>query len=330
MKRSRIREMSMEVTVGFFMFMILLALGLFTIILSRENFLQESYPIHVRFQNVMGLREGDNVFVRGVSVGKIKSLQVKEDGVYLTANLDIPVTIHKDYKVEILPTSMLGGRHLNIDEGSDDQPLVDLEKVLRGTPPIDLIDEASRTITMVKEALDEGGVLENLEATMQQLRDVSTRLSSGEGTMGKLLTDDQLYYDLQEISSNLAQLSRKLNQGEGTLSKLLTDDAMYNDLSEVSANLKTISARLAEGKGTLGRLMAEDDQMYEDLSAAAASLRQVGEKISEGQGTVGKLVQDDELYEEMKLLLNELRATVDDLRETSPITTFTTVFFGAF
>ena len=41
-------------------------------------------------------------------------------------------------------------------------------------------------------------------------------------------------------------------------------------------------------------------------------------------------MKDDELYEEAKLLLQEIRATVDDFRETTPITTFTSVFFGAF
>jgi hypothetical protein len=34
MKRSRMQQMSMEVVVGFFMMMLLLALGFFTIILS--------------------------------------------------------------------------------------------------------------------------------------------------------------------------------------------------------------------------------------------------------------------------------------------------------
>lgn len=286
----------MEVTVGAFMFMILLALGFFTIILSRENIFQETYPVAVVFDSVMGLREGDNVFVRGVDVGKIKELRVENDGVYLLANLDIPLKVHEDYKVEILPTSVLGGRYLHIDEGSDDAPLLPEGDVLVGLQPIDLIDQASRTITMIKDALDEGGVLDNLKMTMQQFRDVST----------------------------------KLNEGEGTLGKLLTDETVYDDLKEISSNFKEISHRLEAGEGTLGRLLSEDDRLYQDLSETAASLKEITAAISDGEGTLGKLAQDDELYEEAKRLLHEIRATVDDLRETSPITTFTTVFFGAF
>ena len=39
MKRSRMQQTSVEVTVGAFMFLILLALGFFTFVLSRENVL---------------------------------------------------------------------------------------------------------------------------------------------------------------------------------------------------------------------------------------------------------------------------------------------------
>ncbi len=296
MKRSRIREMSMEVTVGAFMFMVLLALGFFTIILSRENIFKKTYHVEVVFDSVMGLREGDNVFVRGVDIGKIKELRVEEQGVYLLANLDIPIEVHEDYRVEILPASVLGGRYLHINEGTDDAPLLPEGTVLLGTQPIDLIDEASRTITLVKEALDEGGVLENLKATMQQFKEVTT----------------------------------KLNKGEGTLGKLLTDETVYNDLSEIATNLREVSDRLAAGEGTLGKLMSSDDQLYQDMSDAAAAIKDLTSAMADGEGTLGKLAKDDTLYEEAKMLLHETRATVDDLRETSPITTFTTIFFGAF
>ena len=66
----------------------------------------------------------------------------------------------------------------------------------------------------------------------------------------------------------------------------------------------------------MGKLLSEDDTLYEDLSDAVASLKKVTDDISKGEGTLGKLVMDDELYQEAKLLLQEIRAAVDDLRET--------------
>lgn len=252
----------MEVTVGAFMFMILLALGFFTIVLSRENIFTRSYHLEVVFENVKGLREGDNVFVRGVDIGKIRSLQIRPDGVHVGVTLEQSVTLHEDYKIEVLPTSVLGGRYLNIYEGSENLPAVPDSARIVGITPVDLIDEATKTAQMIKKALEEGQILDNLQTTMSSVRDITTRLS--------------------------------------------------------------------EGQGTLGKLMSKDDTLYEDLKGAVSSFKQFTDSVEGGKGTIGRLMQDDELYEEARLLLKEIRAAVDDLRETTPITTFTSIFFGAF
>ena len=96
------------------------------------------------------------------------------------------------------------------------------------------------------------------------------------------------------------------------------------------SNLQDVSGRLANGEGTLGKLLSKDDQLYQDLSASMSNLRGITDKIESGDGTLGKLVNDDQIYVEAQKLLGELRAAIDDMRETSPVTTFSTVFFGAF
>jgi phospholipid/cholesterol/gamma-HCH transport system substrate-binding protein len=286
----------MEVTVGAFMFMILLALGFFTIVLSRENLFTPTYHFDVVFNEVKGLREGDNVFLRGVSVGKIKRLEIQPGGVQVRVNLEIPAELHQDYRVEILPSSVLGGRYLNIYEGSEILPLVEKGAVIRGVPPVDLIDEATRTTQLIKKALDEGGIIENLKATMTQLKEITTKLSAGEGTLGKLLVDDSVYTNVEEIVSNL----------------------------------RVVSERLNGGKGTIGKLLSEDDTLYQDLKDTVASLKTVSGAVSGGEGSLGKLVMNDELYQEVRVLLHEIQATVDDYRETVPIVTFTSILLGAF
>ena len=80
----------------------------------------------------------------------------------------------------------------------------------------------------------------------------------------------------------------------------------------------------------MGKLMSKDDQLYQDLSVSMANIRSITDKVGSGEGTLGKLVNDDEIYNEARKLLSELRAAIDDMRETSPVTTFSTIFFGAF
>jgi len=43
-----------------------------------------------------------------------------------------------------------------------------------------------------------------------------------------------------------------------------------------------------------------------------------------------KMVKDEKLYNDIQSIVKEARATIDDFRETAPITTFSSIFFGAF
>ena len=87
---------------------------------------------------------------------------------------------------------------------------------------------------------------------------------------------------------------------------------------------------LQRGEGMLGHLMKDDDQLYTDLSEAVASLKNVAATLEKGEGSLGKLISDDGVYSEIEGMMKEARAALDDMRETSPVVTFTSVFFGAF
>ena len=331
MKRSRINEMSMEVTVGAFMFMVLLALGVFTIILSGGDLIRKNYTLTAHFEDVLGLREGDNAYYRGVKVGKVKELNFIERGVEVILSLSRPIELHEDYDIKVLTSSVLGVRYISIEEGSADRSVVADNTILKGSPPVDFIEEATKTIKSVNEALDQGGIINNLELAMSDMQTITERIRNGEGTVGRLLKEESIYEDLQEITINMRSLSQSLASTNSTLAKLVSgDDKLFQSLQTSANNLALVSQRVADGKGTVGRLLSEDDTLYEDLAKTATSLRSITESINKGEGTFGKLAKDDQLYNEAQLLLNEVRATVDDLRETAPITTFTSVFFGAF
>ncbi len=316
MKRSsKSRELTMEVTVGVFMFAAILSLCFFTILLSRENIFRTTYPLEVVFEEVMGLRDGDNVVVRGVPVGKVKSLKLQRDGVHVTASLKEQLVLKQDYKVEIVTTSVLGGRYMEVSEGSAKAKSIEPGVVIKGVTPRDLMAEATKVVA--------------------NLKDVSDRIASGQGTLGKLINDDTLYADAQEIMNeiksavkdqhilqnldvsvaNLKEISTKINEGQGTLGKLVNDDTLYADAREIMSDIKTV---------------VKEGDLLKNIETSAANLKDISTKINEGQGTLGKLVNDDSLYEETKKIMGDARATLEDLRETAPITAFTSIFFGAF
>lgn len=330
------REMTMELIVGTFAFMILLALGYFTIVLGRARLFEKAYPMTVEFQDVMGLRKDDNVVLRGMTVGKVKSLRLVDGKVQVLALLDSPVSLREDCRITIVTTSILGGRYLEVKEGSTNAPPLAKGAIPQGEKPVDLMAEAAAAVHEIRQSLNEGGILTNLEQSIASIKDISAKISNGEGTIGKLVNDEGLYNDVQGavkeirgVVSNLQSVTERLERGEGTLGKLITDDSVYTNIQAVASNLKDITDKIDRGEGTLGRLINEDS-VYTNIEAAAASLKDITGKIERGDGLLGKIVNDESLYNDVKAAVGEVRKAVDDFRETSPVVSFTTLLFGAF
>jgi phospholipid/cholesterol/gamma-HCH transport system substrate-binding protein len=287
----------MEIIVGMFIVMVFLGLGYFTIILSRETWFGNKQQMEIVFDDVMGLSEGDNVVARGMPVGKVNRLKLVGDNVHVQLTLDYPLNMRRDYRIAIVSTSILGGHDLQIFEGTPGAPELGDIALYHGERPYDLMGDAAKVIDALKKGLVEGGAIDNLKQAAADIQSIIARVNAGQGTLGKLLSPD---------------------------------DTMYNDLAASVASLRAIADRLEKGGGTLGKLMAEDDTVYADLAATMKSVREVSERLAKGEGMLGRLLQDDSLYEEIEGTVREVRASMDDMRESSPVVTFTSILFGVF
>ena len=65
-----------------------------------------------------------------------------------------------------------------------------------------------------------------------------------------------------------------------------------------------------------------------DLEAAASNIRGLTAKLERGEGTLGKLVNEDTVAVEIEAAIKDVRQIIDNMRDTAPITTFTSIFFG--
>lgn len=304
------REVSIEILVGLFIFVVLIALSVFTIVLSREKLWQESHTYEFVFTQVGGLREGDAVYLRGMNVGRVQQTNLDNSRVHVFVSLDVPLALRHGYQVDVVDASMLGGKILKIYEGPETAPLLGENVTVLGNKPVEMMVELGEAVNS----------LQGLIGSMER----------GEGSLGKLMKDEAMYDNLAAISEDLKFIMGRAVNGEGTVGKLLTDDTVYKDAADLMANLKTLSDRMAAGEGTLGKLMAEDVELYANVDATMAAAREIAESINSGEGTLGRLVRDAKLYDEASLLVEDVRAAVDDLREASPITSFGSVMFGAF
>lgn len=325
-------DLRKEVTVGVFAFAVIIGLFVFSIFVTGGSFWRKGQTIEVIFTDVMGLRKGDNVVTRGMTVGEVKALSIdKTTGkVRVSCFLGTPVDLRADCSAAVVPTSILGGRQLDLLPGSMNAAAWAGGEPIPGKAPHDIMAEVGDVVREIRETIKKGA-LDDLGATIKSAKEIADKINKGEGTLGLLVNDKTMYKDITSVAADLKVITAQIREGKGSLAKLLNDDTVYNDLKVTMANAKDVSQRLADGKGTLGRLMSADDAVYNDLKVSMANMKEISQRLADGKGSLGKLLSADEsIYNDAKGVLKDFRGAIDDYRESSPILTFTTIMFGAF
>ena len=133
--------LSVETKVGLFFLIGLAILGVITFRVANigEYFKPKVY-YKVFFPSASGLNPDDPVAVAGLKVGKIKSLELKENGVLMTLAIDPKIRIRKDAVATIAWGGLLGNRYINISLGKPDQPWLEPGSEIPGGLTIELTD----------------------------------------------------------------------------------------------------------------------------------------------------------------------------------------------
>ncbi len=338
-----------EIKVGLFVFITLLALGYLSLQLGEETFFkQKGYSLKAVFDNVSGLVSGARVEMAGVEIGRVSNISLVDGKALVEMRIREGIKITKDAQAAIRTKGVLGDRYVEIKQGKAKAYLSPGEIIAKTVTPVDIdqllaeIGPAFSDIREITSGIKEVLLSEEVRANFKQMsidvreaaksfRKINEMLANGEGTLGKLIADDKLYYKLESIADNLNQVAEKINHGNGTLAKLVNQDDLYvqleqtiADLNQTTQTLKNLVQKAEAGQGTLGKLLT-DDELYNQLNEAVKSLNLVAQKLSSGKGTLGKLLTDDSLYLDLKKTIRNVNQAAVGLQEQMPITILGTV-----
>jgi phospholipid/cholesterol/gamma-HCH transport system substrate-binding protein len=312
---------------------IVIAAVLIFTLTGTKGFLWQRYTLRTRFPNVAGLAKGSPVRVAGVEVGSVTGIA------FSGAEVDVTFEVRHDMQPRITDRSvaMLGSVSL-LGEGA-----VDISPATTGTPIPEFgyvpAGRAKGSLTDVSEQATEGieevtklvqdmrhgkgtvGKLmtdERLYAEMQELvaaaGDVTRAIRAGRGTLGKLLNDPKTANALEASVTHFEQLTRRIEAGEGSFGRLLKDDAFAESLTDTTTNLKDLTVRLNRGEGTAGKLIT-DATLFNRLNSVSDRFDQLVAKLNDGEGTAGRLLKDRQLYENMNTAVNEFRSLLTEIRK---------------
>ncbi len=182
----------------------LLATGVF-IIGSKEYLFRSTYQLKAQFDNVAGLAEGADVQVGGVHSGTVTGIKLPGkpgDKVTVIMELDQPTRaiVKQDSVASIQTEGLLGNQFMAISFGSAGQPDVTNGETIRSDPPLamsDLLQKTSGILDGSQRAIN------NVTQATAHLNSVSAKIDSGQGTVGALVNDKQLYSNLEQTTTSL-------------------------------------------------------------------------------------------------------------------------------
>jgi phospholipid/cholesterol/gamma-HCH transport system substrate-binding protein len=181
-----------------------LAAGVF-IIGSQQNLFRSTYQLKAQFDNVAGLAVGADVEVGGVHSGNVHSITLPHkpgDKVVVVMDLDRSTKeiIKHDSVASIETEGVLGNQFVAISFGSAGQAEVDDGETIQSVPPLELGALLAKTNAILDSSQQ---AILNTTAATAHLNSVSAKIDSGQGTVGALVNDKQLYINLEQTTTTL-------------------------------------------------------------------------------------------------------------------------------
>lgn len=277
--------------------LIFLIAGILVIGNIRNTF---SKKMHVTalFDDVNGLQQGNNIWFSGVKIGTVKKVKFYGNSqVKVTMNIDEKSQqyIRKDSKVKVSSDGLIGNKILVIYGGSSKAEAIEDEDTLS-------VEKTFSSEDMIN-TLQENNV--NMLSITGDLKKITKNMADGQGTIGKLMSDDAIYTNIaatsaalknasdraQVLMNSLSAFSSKLNK-KGTLAnELVTDTIVYNSMKETVLQLNQVAdtaalfisdlKKASQNPKTPAGVLLRDEEAGASLKASLKNLESSSKKLDE-------------------------------------------------
>lgn len=295
------------VTVGLFVLIGLLVFvtGVFTIGGMRKSFVSK-ITVKSVFDDVNGLKVGNNIWFSGVKVGTIKEISFSGDSqvnVILNIEEKSQQYIRKDATVKISSDGLIGNKIVVIEGGTPKAEPIEEGDVLRVKA-----EDSQQDIMNTLQANNK-----NILAITDDFKEISGKIRQGEGSIGKLLADENLYKNLevtmaslqnaanqaQSITASLNSYASKLNKPGGLANDVATDTLVMrrvrmtvSELSETAATAqalmrglqqttKEVTNKLTTDKTSPVGVLLNDQATAADIKNTIQNLESSSQKLNE-------------------------------------------------
>lgn len=301
-----------QLKVGALILVALVILGVAILKLGDAgNLFGKRYRLVAYVASASGLRVGGPVTVAGQLAGSIKDIRFLPVDTDTTRNLKLIVEVNsalreqvrKDSHAKIKTLGLLGDKVFDITVGTPKYRALHEGDTL----PI------ARSIDYEAVVQQASGAIAEVVRLTRDLSKVTASINRGEGTLGQLVTNRQLYDQLNSTLARTSSLMARLENPRGTIGRLLDDPSLYQSLNRAIASADSVISQINSGSGSVGKLL-RDDTLYVHLNSVVARADSLVTTMSSGNGTMHKLFTDQQLYDQLVKTVTELNNVLVEVR----------------
>jgi phospholipid/cholesterol/gamma-HCH transport system substrate-binding protein len=312
-----------QLRVGIFVLVTIVIL-IFLVLNASGDINPFSRKLHLksRFVDANGLRDGSEVRLAGVKVGKVERITLlPPSDVPNAPRVEALLTI--DSTIDGQPASQRIRSDSTAQQGSPS--LLGNEMLINITPgtaagsPVQegAILPSSSSNTVNDFATSGTDLAQRLSKLSDEISGIVKDVKGGKGTVGRLFNDEALYNNLNATIRETEDVMTQVRSGNGSAGRFINDPELYNNANEIAVSMKAIAADLRAGRGTAGRLLT-DDELYVRINRTADRLDKAVDQvngiitdINAGHGTLGKLIKDEQVYNDARAAIARFNTTAE-------------------
>jgi phospholipid/cholesterol/gamma-HCH transport system substrate-binding protein len=224
--------------------LVLFTIGLF-MIGDRQMAFAKKFTVYTEFKRITGLQPGAIVRVSGAKAGSIKQiLPPQSPSDKFRVKLEITEDLHQLVRADSLATieteGLVGGSYLGIGMGTDAAPPVAPDATIAGKEPFeisDLMQQMGDTIKKVNDTIDvmQDDVQRGIVAIADTAETANALIIDVSGDLKQMATAGKT------IASDAALITENIRNGNGTIGKLVNDDDLYKRLASISKQAEDIA-----------------------------------------------------------------------------------------
>lgn len=277
-------------------------------------FATEQIEVQFVADRAEGITEGSTVTFRGVTVGKVESVERAADHqrVLIGASIDRHPPLPGNLVAAIRSSGLIGSGAsiaLQVPGNKPEGELVAGQVIETAFVGLDLLPpefaELAAELKLSARQFRESNIIDDLDQTVKQAGIMIESLT-------EIVNDPESRSNLKQALANVRTATESATRIADNLEKFSAE--LQTVGTETTTTIRKAQGTIEKVEGHVDQLAGQVNERLVQVAKLLDTMQSITKKIDDGKGTAGALVNDKRLYESLVLTTEQLNLMITDLK----------------